>query len=656
MRKNTWLSYSILLIAFLSLAALRPFLRGEDSLKARQSYSFGPEMDELLRIHSIDSLPDFDGHYFVSAGVCDNCHGNDPNGLALVDQFGIDVNMVDDWRSTMMANSAKDPFWRAQVSHEVLTNPGLQTAIEDKCLQCHAPLGRYTHFFESQGQANYSMAMLANDTLGLDGVSCMSCHSQRPDSFGLAFSGHLFLDTIRSVYGQYPGPNVAPMFTSNHLNALYGPHIQESRLCAGCHTLITETVDLQGALTGGKFAEQATYHEWVNSNYVNLDMNCQTCHMPSINDFVYLSGPYVNSTNARRPFSKHHFAGSNTFMLKMLKQYADSLNISAQPEDFDSTIARTNHLLRYQSLDLELYLDSRDLDSVRYSLKLINKAGHKFPSGYPSRRIFVEFVLQKANGDTVFKSGLLGSNYEVLGQDPSYEPHYDLITNENQAQIYEFIMADVNGNVTTTLERAATHLKDNRIPPQGFLSSHSNWDTVEIAGNALSDPNFNHDGATEGTGSDIVRYHIPLNGYAGNLEVSARVWYQTVRPGWLDETFSHSSPDIDRFERWFNSSDRSVQLVAEVGTQDVIVANSASKEVRITLFPNPTSDGWISGMLPAGIEDLELRVLDMQGKIVLPDMKITASTFKLKLPAAKAYYFLDFHSNDFRKSIRVLRN
>jgi hypothetical protein len=642
---------------FLMLAALRPYLRPQGDIRAQSDIEMsGATFLELLRLHSIDSLPDLDGHYYVSAGVCDNCHGKDINGIALVDQFGTDINMVDSWRTTMMALAAKDPFWQAQVSHEVLTNPGHQTVLEDKCLSCHAPLGRYTHFFQTHGQADYSMAMLANDTLGLDGVSCMSCHSQRADSFGTAFSGQLFLDTVRTVYGPFPGPNVAPMFTANHLTAAYGPHIQESKLCAGCHTLVTNTVDIQGQLTGGEFVEQATYHEWLNSNYVNLDLSCQVCHMPQVNTGVYLSGPHVNSTNPRSPFYKHNFAGANTFMLRMMKAYADSLDIEATAENFDSTIARTNALLRYESLDMTLTQMVRNPDSVKYDLLLTNRAGHKFPSGYPSRRIFVEFVVREANGDTLFQSGVLGSDYEVMGQDLGYEPHHNIINDQAQAQIYEFIMADVNGDVTTTLERAATHLKDNRLVPQGFLSTHSNYpDTTEIAGTAETDPDFNHNGTTEGTGSDIVHYHVPLGGYAGNLQVSARVWYQTVRPSWLDETFASSSPEIDRFERWYNASDRSVVLVGELLTQDVIIGQPQYTAPSLMVFPNPTQDGWVKLMLPEGEESVTCKVYDLQGRLVLAPIQLTEAVSKLQLPATKGTYLLDLQGADWRKTIKLLR-
>ena len=37
---------------------------------------------------------------------------------------------------------------------------------------------------------------------------------------------------------------------------------------------------------------------------------------------------------------------------------------------------------------------------------------------------------------------------------PTYEPHHDVITQGDQVQIYEMVMGDVNGDVTTVLERA----------------------------------------------------------------------------------------------------------------------------------------------------------------------------------------------------------
>jgi hypothetical protein len=80
---------------------------------------------------------------FPTSKSCNGCHGHDPNMVAFITSSGEDVNIYDDWRSTMMANSAKDPFWRAKVSHEIMVNPSHSNELQDKCTSCHAPAGHY---------------------------------------------------------------------------------------------------------------------------------------------------------------------------------------------------------------------------------------------------------------------------------------------------------------------------------------------------------------------------------------------------------------------------------------------------------------------------------------------------------------------------------
>ncbi|MBP7408591.1 MAG: hypothetical protein KA941_07525, partial [Flavobacteriales bacterium] len=95
----------------------------------------GPHSALELKLFRADGeLPIIQGIYFFTAGRCAGCHGHDPDGLTSVDSQGRDVNLVDDWRSTMMSNSARDPFFRAKAEHEVLVNPEHQVEIENKCL------------------------------------------------------------------------------------------------------------------------------------------------------------------------------------------------------------------------------------------------------------------------------------------------------------------------------------------------------------------------------------------------------------------------------------------------------------------------------------------------------------------------------------------
>src|SRR5574337_939662 len=133
-------------------------LSGEEKAHARHFHTDA----ELARLHDMLQTAPYDTNaYFATGGRCGGCHGHDPNHISLIRQGpdSTDVNIMDDWAGTMMANAAKDPLWRAKVSHEILVNPGLQIGIEDKCTRCHAPTGHFeAHYL---GAPNYSMADLA---------------------------------------------------------------------------------------------------------------------------------------------------------------------------------------------------------------------------------------------------------------------------------------------------------------------------------------------------------------------------------------------------------------------------------------------------------------------------------------------------------------
>ncbi|NNE55914.1 MAG: hypothetical protein HKN32_07835, partial [Flavobacteriales bacterium] len=377
------------------------------------------------------------------------------------------------------------------------------------------------------------------------------------ENAGEVFSGVLDFqtDTIYGPYGNDPKGN--PMFNQPMLSfvgydPVYGEHVLQSELCATCHSLITNTVDLEGQETGGEFVEQATYHEWLNSDYSDPEtgQECQGCHFPQIDDPVVISTNYA-FLEGRSPYGLHHMVGGNSFMLELMKNNIDTLGITASEENFDVVIDRTLEILQTQSVDLDLFELDFDSDSARYEVLLTNLTGHKFPSGYPARRAFVEFVALTSEGDTLFQSGVLQPNYEVLGQNDEYEPHYQTITSEEQVQIYEMVMGDVNDDVTTVLERADHLIKDNRLVPAGFSTSHFAYDTTMMAGVVLDDDDFNYEEGMEGSGTDRIRYHFALDGYEGNIEVYARIHYQSAPPKWNEEMFAVSTPEIDKFEEMY---------------------------------------------------------------------------------------------------------
>ena len=632
------------------------FLASFVVLSSHTSLSKEKEKGSYHNAHQLNIFkvmaPIANGEYFLGSSACKGCHGRDVlQGTANTDAEGNDVNLYDDWQATMMALSAKDPLWRAKVSHEISINPSHGAFLENKCTSCHAPMGHYSALYK--GDAPYSMAALDNDTLGLDGVSCVSCHMQGPDA-GTTFSGNIQYDTTRKMYGPFTDPMIGPMQLYTGFIPTYGEHMSKSNACASCHTLVTDVVDLAGNNTGNKFIEQATYHEWKNSMYSGSPggKNCQSCHMPSIRGPVVIANNIL-ALEGRSPFNLHKFMGGNSFMLQLMKENKAALNIQAEDVNFDSSIANTKHLLSTATLGLNLSLDSWLSDTVAaFSLKLTNKAGHKFPSGYPSRRAFVQFVATTQEGDTLFKSGMLDPTSEIIGHDAVTEPHYQIINNQNQIQIYEMAMADVAGNRTTSLERANYVLKDNRIPPIGFVSGTSLYDTVSVVG-INNDPDFNLDNGTEGNGSDVVHYQIRVPGgylLTSSINVYAKVFYQSVPPGWLTDMFTFNTAPINQFKSMYDAADKSpVEVVSGqllfVLTPSHASINETELGNALVIAPNPTLEGFLKVSSYMGMKIKSIQVFQPNGKLVESFIHLDVAEWEYLLKGASGQYILKIETD-----------
>lgn len=516
---------------------------------------------------------------FAGSGECLLCHNS------IMNASGESIGIVSDWRSTMMANSSKDPFWRAKVSHETIENPSHAEDLEDVCTKCHAPVG---HFHaHHQGASHYSISEMESDPLALDGGNCTVCHQIEEGTLGNN-SGSLMIGAEKLIWGPYPEPFGFPMFNNTGYTPLQGNHINDSRLCGACHTLLTNSVDLNGNFTGEEFVEQAILQEWMNSHYPENGLTCKSCHIPSIDDTVKIS-PMPPWLEGRSPFGLHHIAGGNVFMQKILKNNIEEIGITAEIQHFDSTLNRTLRLLQDLSLELTIDETHRTLDTLYIETKLKNLSGHKLPTGFPSRRVFIEITGTDEGGDTLFHSGKTNGMFELPQEDIPFEPHHAVIRSQGQVQIYEMVMGDVNGDLTTILEKGYSHLKDNRLPPTGFSTSHPVYDTVEIAGAALHDADFNRTEGIEGSGSDIVIVHMPLGGYSGPVTVSVKVFYQTVSLKWLESMFLNSSSEIDKWQELFTNSDKQPLLLGETETTSASLSFRESESELPVLFPNPTS-------------------------------------------------------------------
>jgi hypothetical protein len=500
--------------------------------------------------------------HFTGSGECALCH------TFLVDRGGNDVSIDAHWRSTMMANAATDPLWQAKVSAEVARAPQLEALIEDKCATCHMPMA-YT-----EATANGEPAVLSGGGLGsaehplypwaMDGVSCALCHQIRDENLGReqSFDGKYVIDTgatppDRPSYGPFPDPFAGPMRMHVGYTPVEGPHTREAGLCATCHTLRTPTVDAEGNVLG-TFPEQTPYLEWEQSVYGGK-RSCQACHMPAADGPVVISNRPPGPLAGRSPFAQHHFVGGNTFVLKLFRTYGEPLGLTAGREHLDATLERTRDRLAGETAVLSIDSARVEGDTLTVSVEVASAVGHKFPTGFPSRRAWLHLIVQDAGGAIVFASGQPQADGSIAGNDADedaarYEPHYDRISSADQVQIYEPIMRNSDGEVTYTLLRAASYAKDNRLLPSGFDKEAAGKE-IAVRGAAAEDESF-------AGGGDRVTYQVDVRGRTGPLAVRVELLYQALSYRFAQDLCREQGAPVERMCGYYEAADHTPAVVA----------------------------------------------------------------------------------------------
>lgn len=408
----------------------------------------------LLLLLLAAALPAQDATTHLEAGECALCHTR-----IRTPQIGQHPL----WKNSMMARAGRDPYWRMRVERERGLLPSAHALIGDKCFRCHTP----------------ARADLGEPAAANEGVTCTVCHRIAADNFGAkaSFTGGFTLSAKKELHGPHERPFQMPMLMHTAMAPVHAAHVVKPELCATCHTVITPILDRQGN-TRGEFYEQTPYLEWLASDGGETSLTCQQCHMPALDEPEYIAhrppgGPFP-PTRPRKPFARHEFSGGNAQMLARTGGAAER------------TVAQLESAL---SLETGVRVD-RAQPVLEVTVR--NQTGHKLPTGFPGRRLWLHVAAFDAGGKRLFESGGPGADF--------LQPHRTDIHSSAETMVWE---ARLSG---PSLLLDAAWAKDNRILPAGYREEKIGIPGIDAA--KLRPVGVQHDGDFL-PGQDTVRYHLP---------------------------------------------------------------------------------------------------------------------------------------------------
>jgi hypothetical protein len=435
-------------------------------------------------------------------------------------------------------------------------------------------------------------------------------------------TGNFITGSPDVVYGPYKNNTIVtkPMEHALGLSPKFAPQIGSSELCGSCHDILLPVFGNSGNRIGAGY-EQSTHLEWLNSDSGRSGpqfRSCQDCHMPTQYKGHNLHFKIANSesndqfppTTNRLPdgqikltersrFYRHSLHGLNGFLNQFFQQFPLILGfqqvdwMSEQPSPLDPPAPPfgTNFVMELplftgfesmldmaanQTATVEIGPVRKTRDGqLRSVITVRNLTGHDLPTGVGFRRVFLQVLVLDKQGTMLWASGrtnelgfildgltnnVLDSEQPVRFPDAPIQPHYQLINSGSQVQIYQELIRDSDGILTTSFLRRVQPVKDNRIRPKGFdpkffARSDSPYirELAVLHGEEARDPDYVN---PKLTGADKIEYRVPLD--ADTLSradhVQVTLYYQSIPPFYLQQRFqdaSHGPGNQDDIQRLY---------------------------------------------------------------------------------------------------------
>jgi hypothetical protein len=272
--------------------------------------------------------------------------------------------------------------------------------------------------------------------------------------------------------------------------------------------------------------------------------------------------------------------GINIFALEMFKQFRSELGLYQQdpmlrsPDKtnpgIDTAIASSLESATQKSAEVRIQSFEMDRRRLIADVEVTNLAGHSFPSGVGFRRAFLDFQVLDENNHVLWESGKTDDKGVILNgrggpletefftpSQQRFQGHHwskNPIRRQDEVQIYEELVRNPEGFLTTSFISLDHKVKDNRLQPKGWSSSGPYAEETKPVGTCVRgrdgqacDPTYQ-----DGSGTNVVRYEIPLDRRMEHaVSDRATLYYQSIPPYYLlDRATDARGADTSRLIRF----------------------------------------------------------------------------------------------------------
>jgi hypothetical protein len=364
-------------------------------------------------------------------------------------------------QGSMHSVAHTDPIYRATAE---LARAEAGPDIYAYCSGCHSPQGVSAGLIPDTPESELPEIAKA-------GILCDVCHQ---------------VSRLTGTTGPWGEPGNASFVLSPDEDRKFGPPVGDndasdhevatrdflarSEFCAACHTVIHP-------LNGLRI--EHTYAEWKGSVYAEKGIECQDCHMRSVEDAVKVAEMLEpvkvigksEPESEDREISPHNFVGgnANAHLLGGSHQHA------AMGEE---------RLKSAASLEIEAPARALAGEMLRFEVVVHNvAAGHNLPTSLTElREMWVDLRVRSTDGVVVFQSGNLEANGDI----------------PEDAMRFGALAGDAEGRITYKPWEVTQFLFKRLVPPKG---------------------------------SESDRFEVPLPaGLSGALRIEAKLFYRSAPP------------------------------------------------------------------------------------------------------------------------------